>query len=242
MAYRDELEALRAHVERLEGENATLRRENGELRGGVGADESPSRTNGWLGGPLRIEVERSVAGELPPAGHELVVELLRERFGVIGETSVLGSTLTWKVGPPNTSRTIEVTITAREGRTRVRVLERLGDLAGGLFGGIVGGVGGGGLGAVIPLGVIVDPLLALVLAPAWVGAVYSIVRAGYGRATRGRERELHAVAGGLEDVIHRSIAQSGARVRVAEVGPDDTHDAADDAARERDEAQRARSR
>ena len=246
MAYRDELEALRAHVERLESENAGLARELAELRGAPAPDATRPSAHAWLGGPLRLEVERSVEGELPRAGHEQVVEVLRARFGMIGETTVLGSTLTWKVGRPSASRTIEVTITARDGRTRVRAVERLGDLAGGLFGGVVGGAGGGGLGAVVPLGVIVDPLLAIVLAPAWLGAVYAIVRAGYGRVTLGREREIQGVVRELDEAIRTSIAQVAPRVRVADerTGSDDGAASGDEIGLERvrDAAQTTRAR
>lgn len=246
MAYRDELEALRAHVERLESENAGLARELAELRGAPGPEGERPRAHGWLGGPLRLEVERSVEGELPRAGHEQVVEVLRARFGMIGETTVLGSTLTWKVGRPSASRTIEVTITARDGRTRVRAVERLGDLAGGLFGGVVGGAGGGGLGAVVPLGVIVDPLLAIVLAPAWLGAVYAIVRAGYRRVTLAREREIQHVVRELDEAIRTSIAQVAPRVRVADgrAGSDDETVSDDEIGigRDRDAAQTTRAR
>lgn len=224
MAYRDEAEALRARVDQLERDNDALRRENATLRGepvprGARAASVGERL---LGGRLVLTEARELDVELPPSGHEDVLEVLRSALGTIGETSVVGSTIAWRVGPPTTQRVIEVMISAREGRTLVRAIERLGGLAGGLFGGVVGGAGGGGLGVIAPLAAMVDPTLALVAAPAWVAAVYTIVRSGYASTARRREKELAALADALARAVRTAADREedergrSARVRVEE--------------------------
>ncbi|MEO8881746.1 MAG: serine/threonine-protein kinase [Gemmatimonadaceae bacterium] len=90
--------------------------------------------------PFRLQVETEVAGEISPADYEVVVERIRETLGDEGSVSALGRTLTWSSRVVSRKgRNVAVTISPRHGHTRIRVDERLGQLAGGLYGGIVGG-------------------------------------------------------------------------------------------------------
>lgn len=202
VAYRDESEALRARIDLLEGELSSLRRENAHLRG---ASEEPRPGSGLserlLGGKVVISLASEVDVALPVSGHAHVLDTLRTALRAIGKASIVGTALAWQVGPRGTQRTVEVAIVARDGRTHVRMVERLGGLAGGLFGGLVGGAGGGGLGVVVPLLATIDPALGLVAAPAWIAGVYAIVRTIYGSTARRRERQLSALLDDVERAI-----------------------------------------
>ncbi|UJR84808.1 hypothetical protein [Sandaracinus amylolyticus] len=218
MAYRDENEALRARIEQLERENDELRRERAQLRAPLRTTTTGERL---LGAPLVLIEEREIEGALPASAHEEVLETLRAAFGAIGDAQSVGQTLTWRLGPPAGQRIVEVIVTSREGRTRVRVLERLGGLAGGLFGGIVGGAGAGGAAVIAPLLALVDPVLAFVSVPLWIAAVHTLVRAGYESSANARARELDGLTKELERVVRHRVAQDGPRVRVDATERDD---------------------
>jgi hypothetical protein len=66
---------------------------------------------------------------------------------------------------------------------------------------------------ILPLLGMVDPVLALVAAPAWVAAVWAIVRQGYGAAVARRATVLSELATSLEQAARARVA-SRPRVRV----------------------------
>ena len=90
--------------------------------------------------PFRLQEETEVEGEISPAEYEVIVDRIRETLGDEGSISTLGRTLVWSSRVVSRKgRNVSVTIAPRRGRTRIRIDERLGQLAGGLYGGIVGG-------------------------------------------------------------------------------------------------------
>ncbi|MEO6209004.1 MAG: serine/threonine-protein kinase [Gemmatimonadaceae bacterium] len=90
--------------------------------------------------PFRLQEEVEVEGEISPAEYELIVDRIRETLGDEGAVSALGRTLTWSSRVVSRKgRNVSVTIAPRRGHTRIRIDERMGQLAGGLYGGIVGG-------------------------------------------------------------------------------------------------------
>ena len=93
-----------------------------------------------LGGPTRLAHQIEIDGELPEAAHEDIVETLRERFEMVGQTTTVGRTLAWTTLGAPSQRVVEISVSVRKGRTLIRASERLGNLAGGLFGGIVAGM------------------------------------------------------------------------------------------------------
>lgn len=208
VVYRDESEALRARIDLLESELGSLRRENAHLRHGDG-ERSPGGgglSERMLGGKVVISLAREIDAALPVSGHAPVLDTLRTELRAIGKASIVGTALAWQVGPRGTQRAVEVAIAVRDGRTHVRMVERLGGLAGGLFGGLVGGAGAGGLGVVVPLLATVDPTLGLIAAPAWIAGVYTIVRTIYGATARRRARHLSSLMDEVERTI-RSTAE-----------------------------------
>jgi len=75
-------------------------------------------------------------------------------------------------------RDVHVTVTPRNGRTRIHVAEKLGALVGSYFGGLVGGWGGGGSGAAmaIGMGALNSPVAAVTLVIANLAAAYFTAR------------------------------------------------------------------
>ncbi len=97
-----------------------------------------------IGAPLVLKFERSLPGELPEDRFESLLPNIQDAVEGYGQPSLLGRTLTWQSTSPTSDRTLQVTASSRDGRTRIRIEERSSQLATQLFGGIVGGVGGGG--------------------------------------------------------------------------------------------------
>lgn len=122
-----------------------LRRAAAELEGG---GTSPRSRWSWLtGAPATLLFERTVADELQPDAFEGLSAEIQRSVGALGQASVVGRTLTWQAETPNRTRSLRIVVTSRAGKTRIRIEERLNQLAGALFGGLVGGVGAGAGGA-----------------------------------------------------------------------------------------------
>lgn len=201
-----------ARVEHLEGELHEARAEIQRLRGGEG---ERSARRGWLGAPTRIELERTIEGELPEAAREEIVELLRMDLRELGRTEIIGRSLSWRSepDPQRGGRRIDVLVTVRNGKTRIQVREHLGGLAGGLFGGVVGGAGGGvGISLAISGGLLGFPLMAAG-GVAFAGLTYGIVRTAYSSVVRYRERELTRLTQDLEELV-RDAVRAPVRARV----------------------------
>lgn len=81
----------------------------------------PSGGRPWFS-PRTVTLEHEIPGELPAERHEEIVEAIRAAAGTQGRTEVLGKTLTWSLGPTAVPL---VTLRSRDGRTHVRVEERL---------------------------------------------------------------------------------------------------------------------
>ena len=213
MGYRDETDGLRARVSELEQELSEARGRIRELEGGASAGKGIDRL--LLGAPSRLAHEIELDGELPHAAHEEIVEALRERFAVLGQTTTVGRALAWTTLGAPSQRFVEVSVSVRKGRTLIRASERLGNLAGGLFGGIVGGAGGGGLGLIVPAAMALGgSALAPWVAVVWVPAIYAAVRVGFARLARRRDAQLRAAVDELSAIAREHVSQSRARVRV----------------------------
>jgi hypothetical protein len=215
MAYRDDREQLRVRVAELEDELKSAREQIRVLEG-----TAPRGRRGFgellTGAPLRLLHERVIDGELSAKAHEEIVEALRRRFGALGQASTVGRTLAWSNVVPQGTRAVEISVSARDGKTTVRGMERMSNLAGGLFGGIVGGVGGGGMAFVIPLVLAVRiPALMPIAVLAWVLAVYGAVRVGFARAVAVRDRELQGAVNEIASIVEAEVTRAqAAKVRV----------------------------
>src|SRR5690606_36291092 len=165
-----------------------------------------------LAGPGAILVDTALDGEVPVACYAYVIEAVRRHPAELGVASLIGRSLTWTAMPahsragPGWSRTISVTIVPREGRTRIRIEEKLDQLVKNVFGTIVGAVGGAGaLVPVIPLAVFgLAGLIPLGLG-LWVGGARGLGRKLYRTRVASRERGLpltvQAILGSAEDYM-----------------------------------------
>jgi ribosomal protein L13E len=176
-------------------------------------DSGPSRREPFVwatGEPVTIVLERTVPLEIrDDAFEELVVEI-QQAAGTHGQPSLLGRTLTWQADTPTKSRSLQILVTSRQGQTRIRIEERLHQLAGGLFGGLMGGLGGG-LGLGVGLGVGIEVLGSALFAVAWplgvVGMSFLGARTIFSAVSRRRQREL----GRLLERLAGLVEQRGTR-------------------------------
>ena len=154
-----------------------------------------------VGDELMLIRETTVPGELNDDGFERVVSVIQLGTREHGQPSLLGRSLTWRAETLNKTRTIQVTVTSRDGQTHVRLEENLPQLAGGVFGVGVGGVGiGVGLGAGLPLAGFLGlggSLLAAAFPLGALGLAYIGARGVYRATTRKRR----SVMGELFDKI-----------------------------------------
>lgn len=165
-----------------------------------------------LGGPPTIWLERSLAGEVDGDDVDAIVAELEGEsagpsgtgFGAPGTASLRGRTLVWRASTAGNSRQLHVSVHWGDGRTRIRIQERMHGLIGGLYGGIVGGVGGGvGFGAGFPIGfaVLHSPLFALGFAAVAIAGSALLARGIFSLVSRSRERALRDLLERLSDYV-----------------------------------------
>lgn len=172
------------------------------------------RISPLLGGPRTILLEITLDGEIPVPAYEHVIEAVRRHTGELGVASLIGRSLTWTALPahsragPGWSRSISLTIVPREGRTRIRIEEKLDQLVKNVFGTVVGAVGGAGaLVPVIPLAVFgLAGLIPLGLG-LWLGGAWGLGRRLYRTRVAARERELHLTLSTIVEIAEDYRAQ-----------------------------------
>ena len=174
-------------------EPALVRRAAAELE----VRPRPVETSPWTGGPPRIVFERVLRGEAKVEAIETLVGVLREALGDRGQPSMVGRTFNWtsltssdRHGPHD--RELAITVTPRDGATRIRIEEQLGPSAQRVFGRMVGAVGvpGTAFAMLIGLAALHSPLVAVVLWLAVVCSAYLGGRSLYRRTVRQRTAEL----------------------------------------------------
>jgi len=183
-----------------------LRRAAAEMASGGTVPE------GWehiTGERLTLVREAVVPGELDQDGYERMVEVIQTTAQEHGQPSLLGRTLTWQAETASKTRTIQVTVTSRDGETHIRAVERLHQMASGLFAGtVVGGGVGLGVGAGLPLALSVfgSGLLAFAFPAASVTLLLLACREIYRNIVRKREIALSTLVDAMVEAAHRAIA------------------------------------
>jgi serine/threonine protein kinase len=72
-----------------------------------------------------VAVERLILGEMGPSLHEVLVREIQTSLGIVGHVSNVGQSLTWSPAAAGIEeRKIVVTVTPRDGTTRIHVEER----------------------------------------------------------------------------------------------------------------------
>jgi hypothetical protein len=173
----------------------------------------------WLSGRrTKIVIDRTIPGEVPVREFPYLVEEIRIALGTVGLVGTLGSSLTWSTSPPGqgTGRNVQITVSARDGQTRLRIEEQMANTAGGLYGGLVGG-GGGGIGiawAAFATESLANPLVAAVGAIAWIGGAYGLARTIFVSTYDKRRRELVDLADRMEGQMVAAVAGRAIRGNV----------------------------
>jgi hypothetical protein len=216
VAYRDDREADQERIQALEGELAIAKNRIAELEGrreqalvlATRLEES-SAAQRWLGAPTHLELERTFEGTFPVDKFEELVEHIREITRDRGRTELLKTSVAWWASSAENVRGTGpftcVTVTVKDGKTIVRVTDRLGQLAGALFGGVGGGLAGGGL--VAPIFVtIAMPILAPLVFGAWFGGSYTLARALYKHSAKKRAQKLQQVFAAVEGALARELS------------------------------------
>jgi hypothetical protein len=158
----------------------------------------------FLGEELLLVREVTIEGELRDDAFERIVEVIQRGTSEHGQPSLLGRTLTWRAETPNKSRTIQITVSSRDGQTTLRLEENLTQFAVGLFAGTTAGVGGGvgvGFGVGFGLNVLGSALFATLFPVGVVGLSYIGSRAIY-RAIVKRRR---SAMGGLFEQVFNEV-------------------------------------
>jgi hypothetical protein len=175
-------------------------------------DHAPE-SGGW--GPLlagertSLVIERSFEGELDQADLEGLVPYVNLAADLTGNISSVGRTLNFSGGGQQSTRSIQVLVSSRHGRTDIRIEERYGQLLGALFGGIVGGAGVGlgvGLGAGVGAAM-GSAILAVGLPFAALGGTYAIARFAFKKVVARRRRALRK----LVDQVGAVVAEHNTR-------------------------------
>ena len=175
--------------------------------GPSGAPASPPVRNRLVGGPTRIFLERIVEGELPESSFLYVVEEIRRVLGSTGQVSQLGRSFSWSMGKAPNNRSLEISVSARAGRTRITVDENLSQLVGMVYGPIGGGMGAAGIGVLsgVFAGALGNPSLIAVVAPLWILTTYGTGRAIFSTVSGRRQRALADLADRLAAVTEDEI-------------------------------------
>jgi hypothetical protein len=165
------------------------------------------RPSAFIGAPTRLSLERTIDGEVPSDEYESMVLEMNRVLGLVGSASTLGRTLQWTASGVDrrrvSTRTVQITVTPRHGRTTIRIEEPLGQLAGGLFGGLMGGLGGGLSGPAmgIGLGALHSGSIAAGLIACAVSGSYLLARTIFGRMVRSRGEALQELMSRLVEHV-----------------------------------------
>ncbi len=182
----------------------------GYLRRAASEVDVHGRPEGWewlAGGPVTIRFERTLPGELPQSGFDRLVPEIQKAAAGHGQASMVGRTLSFRSGTSQSGRSLQVTVSARDGQTYVLIEERMHGIAGGLFGGIMGG---GGLGLGLGLGIGLGELGSIAFAVLWptavIGGAYWIARTIFGTISRRRRRMLRELLDRITEHVRTATA------------------------------------
>ena len=134
----------------------------GLVRPGAGMQGTRGR---WTGARSIVEYEAVIPGELDDDGLDEIADEMRRAVGEFGAVNSRGRTVEFTaplVSPNGMPRRMQVSVTARHGRTTIRAYEDFKSTIQGVTGGVAGGVGGGVGGAAF--GVVMATTKAIALA------------------------------------------------------------------------------
>jgi hypothetical protein len=165
---------------------------------------TPEGIERLLGGPVMVELQRRVPGEVPEDRWDDVIHEISRAADGQGHPSVIGRTLSWVLSDPNRQRFLQVTVSNRDGETLIRIEERMQQLAGAIYGGLLGGVGGGlglGVGLGVGLGAMGSALFATVFPVAVFAGSFWAAHLAFGSTANKRRRSLTTLLDRLTELV-----------------------------------------
>jgi hypothetical protein len=181
-----------------------------ELRSDAVLTEKGGSKVGLFNWPQKLEVMRSVEGEVSRDHYVDLVDEMRSALGTTGQISTLGRSLSWSAAPPGgIGRNVHVTIRPQDGRTRIHIEENLAMLGTTMFAPFLGAGGGATIGLVLTAstGFLAAPivLLPLGLLGGFLGFNFTSY-AIFASATKKRSPELSALANRLAERVEQIAA------------------------------------
>jgi hypothetical protein len=96
--------------------------------------EDDERASFW-GGPMAFEVERVVEGEATEETWEALIAEARRAFNLVGTTGQVGRSLEWTAKEDVSGNLVQLTVTPRGGRTKIRLYQKVAEMALGIHAG-----------------------------------------------------------------------------------------------------------
>lgn len=172
-------------------------------------EEAPQKANIW-GGPVSYSQERVIEGDVTEEMWESMVAEIRRAFKDTGEVHQWGQSLEWTHSGKSGDQA-NVTITPRDGRTKVRIFANYPTLAAGIYAGIM------------PLGLVLGIISAGLLQVAPLFKIFALVslfsmafvvcRSMLVHFTKKREKSIKQLVRRLEQIIQEQAPQGGAQLK-----------------------------
>lgn len=179
-------------------------------RAAVEIDSGVPDTSFWtkvVGDEMMLIREMTLAGEFADSGFERIVSTIQTHSREHGQPSLLGRTLTWRAETASKMRTIQITVSSRDGETHVRLEENLTQMAVGTLSGMTAGLGlGAGLGVGTPIGMALGSVALATAAPIGILAMsYIGGRWIYRAQVKNRVRHVAALFERVVEEARRAI-------------------------------------
>lgn len=154
----------------------------------------------WLGAPTSVELERVIPGEVSEKQWEEMVDEIRRSFKLVGASGRVGQSREWT--HDSKEQQAQVTVTSREGQTKIRLFTRHPQVAAVTF------LPALSLGIMIP--VLISEGLALTLLPGLFASIVAIaglfmaLRFLFSRLIRGKQRKAQQLLDRLQQIVAES--------------------------------------
>ncbi len=151
----------------------------------------------WLGAPTSVERVRVVAGEVSDEKWEEMVAEIRSTFGLVGASGQVGRSREWT--HDSKEQQAQVTVTSRQGQTKIRLFARYSQLAAVTF------IPAMNMGILLPIALI--KALGLSAAPgvfvfiAMMATLFMGLRFLFSRLIRGKQRKAQQLLARLEQIV-----------------------------------------
>lgn len=151
----------------------------------------------WLGAPLSISLERVVEGEVSEIQWEEMVNQIRSTFNLVGASGMVGRSREWT--HDSKDRQVQVTVTSREGQSKLRIFARFPQLAAAIFVGVMSGMFAIILGVGAAMELAPGPHIAFLIAS--LGVLFMGLRFIYSQLIQHKERKARELLTSMEQIM-----------------------------------------